>query len=124
MSHDAYRHPLVERLRTILRPAFEDVVRIALHRPDEARYSIVNVEAALAAIGEAVEEASIIGPRGLIFDYRQRLIIAELLLGTFLFFNCSTNVQDNDEGYTHRGDRTVRGDGNIYRPRGKAPGKE
>jgi hypothetical protein len=80
VRNDAYRHALVQGRGAVLGPPLQDVVRIALHRAYESRNAIVNVEAALSAVREAVEESTVVGPRGLVLLDGQGLKIPELLL--------------------------------------------
>lgn len=80
MRHDAYRHPLVQRFGTVLRPPFQNIVGVTLHRADESGNAIVHVEAAFAAIRKAIEESSVVGSRGLVVLDGQGLEVSELLL--------------------------------------------
>jgi len=99
----AYRHTLFQRriafdvvgrmIFTILGrryPTFQYVVGIALHCADEAADAVVYVEAALAAVGEAVEESSKVGSLGfVVLDDVVALEVSELLFRTIVVFSIS-----------------------------------
>lgn len=106
MRDYAYRHTLFQRrlafdvvgrmIITILGrryPTFQYVVGIALHCADEAADAVVYVEAALAAVGEAVEESSEVGSLGfVVLDDVVALEVSELLFRNTWFFPYPNNA--------------------------------